>query len=60
MPLHDALGEASHACKFVLLNPRGNWSTQLHMQETVHLLEKNAHFWLGDGLNAQDICAISR
>ena len=33
IPLHAALGEPSHACKLVLFYPKGNQSTQLHMQE---------------------------
>ena len=52
MHLHATLGEAAYACKFVLLGPRGNQSTQLHMQEVVRLLEGNAQFWLGAGLIA--------
>ena len=35
------------------------WLTQLHMQEVTQLLGENVHFWLGDGLVAQEICAIS-
>jgi len=52
MPLHAALGEATHACKSVLLSPEENQSTQLPMQEVAQLLGGNAHFWLGDGLAA--------
>ena len=47
MHLHAALGEAAHACKFVLLSPRGNRSTQLYMQETTRLLEKKCAFLAG-------------
>ena len=44
--MHVALGEAAYAYKYVLLGPKGNRSTQLHMQATTQLLEKNAHFLL--------------
>lgn len=47
-----------HASKF-FIGPKGNLSNQPHMQETARLLEKNAHFWLGVGLPAQEICVIS-
>jgi len=59
MPLHVALGEATHACKLAFLSPGGNWSTQLHMQDTARLLGENVHFSLGDGLATLDIFAIS-
>jgi hypothetical protein len=47
MPLHAALGEATHACKSVLLSPGGNRSTQLHMQETARLLGEKCTFLAG-------------
>jgi len=60
MFLHDALGEAAHACKSILLGPGENWSTQLQMQEAIQLLKGNFRFWLGVGLISQEICVISR
>jgi len=59
MPLHATLGEAAHACTSIFLNPGGNRSNQLQMQETARLLEKNVHFWLGARLVAWESCAIS-
>ena len=59
MPLHAALEETSHAYKYVFPSPIGNQSTELHMEEIARLLEKDVHFWLGVGLNALEICAIS-
>jgi len=52
MPLHDASGEVAHVWKSVLLSPKGNQSTQLHMQEATQLLGENAHFWKGAELVA--------
>ena len=52
MPLHADMGDVAHACKFVLLSPGGNHSTQLHMQEATQLLVENAHFWMEAGLDA--------
>jgi len=58
MPLHVALGEENHACKFVFLCLKGNQTTQLHMQENAWLLEKKVHFWLGVELVVQKISTI--
>ena len=58
MPLHVALGEAVHTCKFVFLSPEGNQSTQLHMEEAAQLLVENMHFWLESRMAAQQIYAI--
>jgi len=59
MSLHDALGEAAHAYKLFFLSHRGNWSTQLHMQEATQLLGENVHFSKGAPLATQEICTIS-
>lgn len=47
MPLYATMGEASIACKLGLLSPRGNRSTQMHMEKVAQLLGEKYAFLYG-------------